>query len=338
MNESLPVPPGWHLVAFSGDVKVGQVVPVEHFARPIVLSRRASGDVQATARHCPHLGADLARATVDRDTLVCPLHGWKFDGRGTCVEAPGYTAQKRRLRVFPTLERFGAIFVSSDAAPDHEPAFQSAPADALYFRRGGTIEVGCPWHVIACNGYDIHHFRTIHRRGFHVPPSIDNVSPKQLRVQIHAKVLGDSARDQRIRRMTHDSVRIQIVNHGGSLLTVETDLRVFKTYLFLSLFPIAPERTLVRYALGIPRSGIFDRARHAYAYRHAEKFLEDDVVSLAGARLSPKMLTKDDTHLLQFFGWLGALETDHLDHPIQIRARSIEPAARAPDFATTPER
>ena len=331
MNEAIAVPPGWHLVAFSGDVKRGQVVPVEHFARPIVLTRLATGEVRATARHCPHLGADLARATIEGDTLVCPLHAWKFDGRGSCVEAPGYEVQKRRLRVFPTLERFGAIFVSSDPAPDHEPAFQTAAADTLYFRRGGQIEVGCPWHVIACNGYDIHHFRTIHRRGFHVPPRIDNVSPKQLRVQIHAKVLGDSARDQRLRKMTEDSVCIQIVNHGGSLLTVETDLRVFKTYLFLSLFPIARDRTLVRYTLGIPRTrfALLDHARHAYAYRHAERFLEDDVVSLAGARLSPKMLTKDDEHLLQFFGWLETLESDHLDRPIQIRTRSIEPASES---------
>ncbi len=308
--DTLCVPPGWHLVAFSEDVKVGPIVAVEHFARPIVLFRTESGEVRATARHCPHLGADLVRATSFGDALVCPLHAWKFDRRGRCVEAPGYDAPKRHLRVFPTLERFGAIFVSSDPAPDHEPAFQTAPEEALFFRRGGEVEVGCPWHVIACNGYDINHFRTIHRRGFHTPPVIDTLGPRQLRVRIHAKVLGDSPRDRRIRRMTRDSIRIQIVNHGGSLLTVETDLRLLRTYLFLSLFPLATDRTLVRYTLGIPRSRLapVDPLRHAFAFRHAERFLEDDVVSLAGARLSPKMLTKDDEHLAQFFSWLGSLD------------------------------
>ena len=64
--------------------------------------------------YCPHLGADIAvGGTVTEDCIVCPFHGWRFDGAGSNVEIPYAKTVNRtaRLRGWPTVERAGVIFV-----------------------------------------------------------------------------------------------------------------------------------------------------------------------------------------------------------------------------------
>lgn len=41
-----------------------------------------TGAVRSAPRRCPHLDADLAGAPVVDGELVCPNHGWSFDGAG----------------------------------------------------------------------------------------------------------------------------------------------------------------------------------------------------------------------------------------------------------------
>jgi hypothetical protein len=42
--------------------------------------------VSAAPRRCPHLDHDLAEGYVVRDELVCPGHGWAFDGVGNAYK------------------------------------------------------------------------------------------------------------------------------------------------------------------------------------------------------------------------------------------------------------
>ncbi len=47
-----------------------------------VLWRGTDGRVRSGPRYCPHLDHDLAEGYVAGDELVCPGHGWAFDGDG----------------------------------------------------------------------------------------------------------------------------------------------------------------------------------------------------------------------------------------------------------------
>lgn len=50
-------------------------------------------------RHCPHLGADLARfGDVDDDVLTCQLHGWQFDiNTGKCLTSDDAELRTKRI-------------------------------------------------------------------------------------------------------------------------------------------------------------------------------------------------------------------------------------------------
>ena len=51
----------------------------------IAVFRTRAGAVLAVANECPHKGGPLADGMLAGNTIVCPLHGFRFDPRdGTC--------------------------------------------------------------------------------------------------------------------------------------------------------------------------------------------------------------------------------------------------------------
>lgn len=47
----------------------------------IAVFRTRGGEVFATEAVCPHRGGPLADGVIDRQSVVCPLHGYAFDLR-----------------------------------------------------------------------------------------------------------------------------------------------------------------------------------------------------------------------------------------------------------------
>ena len=45
----------------------------------IAVFRARSGQWHAVQAQCPHRGGPLVDGLVGGSTLICPLHGWKFD-------------------------------------------------------------------------------------------------------------------------------------------------------------------------------------------------------------------------------------------------------------------
>ena len=60
----------------------GAVVAVEVDGHEFVVWRGRTGEIGSAPRSCPHLDHDLAEGFVVDDELVCPGHGWAFDGSG----------------------------------------------------------------------------------------------------------------------------------------------------------------------------------------------------------------------------------------------------------------
>jgi phenylpropionate dioxygenase-like ring-hydroxylating dioxygenase large terminal subunit len=64
-------------------VPPGRVVAVEAEGHEFVVWRGRGGRLGSAPRICPHLDHDLAEGYVVDDELVCPGHGWAFDGHGS---------------------------------------------------------------------------------------------------------------------------------------------------------------------------------------------------------------------------------------------------------------
>ncbi len=64
------------------ELQYGQVIAIDVAGEEFVVWRGGSGALGSAPRRCPHLDHDLAEGYVVGDELVCPGHGWGFDGRG----------------------------------------------------------------------------------------------------------------------------------------------------------------------------------------------------------------------------------------------------------------
>lgn len=209
-------PSGWFAIAWSAELGRTGVLNRRAFGQEWVVFRGESGEVQALAAYCPHLGAHLGHGgRVVGEQLRCPFHGFCFDRSGACQSTP-YGGKRPRLhiRALPTQERDGVVLVFHGAPqvpawplpenPQHaygRPVFQSwrirsHPQEIIE----NTVDHG---HFSAVHGYrglrplnpvktDGPHLRAgyevIRTQGLFGPWS----RPLVMRMAIHASGLGYS--------------------------------------------------------------------------------------------------------------------------------------------------
>ncbi|MDB9805262.1 Rieske 2Fe-2S domain-containing protein [Porticoccaceae bacterium] len=94
---NLPIPTGWFQVLYSHEIEVGQAKPLEYFDQEMVVFRTESGQAKVVDAYCPHMGAHLGYGIRDQaghgsavvgESIVCPFHGWAYDGDGKCTSIP----------------------------------------------------------------------------------------------------------------------------------------------------------------------------------------------------------------------------------------------------------
>jgi phenylpropionate dioxygenase-like ring-hydroxylating dioxygenase large terminal subunit len=116
----------WYPVARSDAVGEGELCAVRLLGEDLVLWR-AGGQAVAWLDLCIHRGTRLSLGKVENGLLVCPYHGWRYDGAGRCVGIPAHPGQtpptKARAHVYGTTERYGLIWVSLGDGDQDMPSF-----------------------------------------------------------------------------------------------------------------------------------------------------------------------------------------------------------------------
>ncbi len=93
----LPLPFGWFQVLYSNELSVGESKPLDYFDQELVIFRTESGLAKVLDAYCPHMGAHLGYGIRDHagggssvvgESIVCPFHGWQYNGEGQCTHIP----------------------------------------------------------------------------------------------------------------------------------------------------------------------------------------------------------------------------------------------------------
>ena len=121
-----PYPYGWFKIAYSTDLKAGEVKPIKYFGQEMVLFRTEAGEPKILDAYCPHLGAHLGYSNHEHtgrpgpvvgDSIVCPFHGWQYNGEGECTSIPyaknmpPRTVGKSVIKAWHTVEKNQSIWV-----------------------------------------------------------------------------------------------------------------------------------------------------------------------------------------------------------------------------------
>ena len=186
MSERIPMPMpfGWFQVAYSHELAVADSMPLRYFDTDLVLFRTEGGEAKVLDAYCPHMGAHLGYgirgqagggSAVVGDSIVCPFHGWAYNGDGQCTDVPyannlppKVARGEQVIRPWPVREQNQVIFVwyhPEGAEPSFEPELieeASIDNDAWGSFKLHTWDIATHMQEIGENAVDPAHFLYVH--------------------------------------------------------------------------------------------------------------------------------------------------------------------------------
>jgi len=245
-------PDGWFSVAASADLGVGDVKAAHYLGRDLVLFRGEDGGARVFDAHCPHLGAHLGvGGRVCGDGLVCPFHGWRFDGQGKLVEVPGLdrALPRARARAWPTSERNGRIFVwhhASGEPPGYEVIGYREHEEEWTPWHGNSYRVRVHVQDLTENILDRAHFVAVH----------DMAAAEREYFEVHfsgASMVVDQR--MKVTAMSQDGVEIQArtTTCGPGIAAIEVTQGPLEMLTYIAQTPVDNEITEVNLLFSMKR-------------------------------------------------------------------------------------
>lgn len=170
----------WLCVGRSEEIStVGDYCVRDIAGESVVLTRSASGEVNALINMCLHRGVPVTSGSGNTRRFVCPYHAWTYDLTGKLLAAPKMEdtdcdldqAQMRRLHC---TEWRGWIFINFAVKPAPFEEFIAPYEQELWWFKSDQceviekleIQVKCNWKLLVENLVDIYHVPILHKGTF----------------------------------------------------------------------------------------------------------------------------------------------------------------------------
>ncbi len=324
----MPMPYGWFQVAWSDEVPIGGARPLFFFDRHLVAWRDDRGQAHVWDAFCPHLGAHLGvRARIEGCEVVCPLHGWRYDQDGRCVDIPYSDRLNAQANVttYPVCERNGLLMAwyhPDEVAPQWEvPELTEFSGDhgfSQVFRR--QYSLNCHWQEIAETQVDAAHIQAhlveyqIMMNGGtkpeHVPtPQVDEYTTDGPIAQIRIAQDFPTPNGAVTGRIDTDVVG------PGFAATWFTGL--VDTLLLGCATPTGPGSCELRYSFVVRNQDdeeSTNRLGEAFIREIHERTAEDVEVWEAKAYVTRPALAKGDGPIMQYRRWCEQFYAEGVDH------------------------
>ena len=300
---------GWFQVAYSDDLKVGDVRPLRYFGRDMVLFRGEDGTPSVLDAHCPHLGAHMGHGgRVEGNSLRCPFHAWKFDTDGECVDIPYGEKTPKGVCVnkWPLVEINGLIMVWFH--PDGEAPTWELPVVPEYGDDAWTSYETRRWKIktrnqeMAENAVDQAHFLYLH--GTHNMPNA-SINPEG---HILNSLLPTTMKTAG--GLVEGEVQVKAYGFG---FTLNRFVGLVETLIVNSVTPIDEEYLDVRFAFMVKKMGgrsITDGIGMAFV-REISRQLEQDIPIWENKmHVRPPILSDGDGPIAKYRRWCKQFYAD----------------------------
>jgi phenylpropionate dioxygenase-like ring-hydroxylating dioxygenase large terminal subunit len=174
----------WYPAELSANIE-SDPVKCKILGQNLVLFRDSQGEAQCLSNICVHRCASLSNGWTSGDHVVCPYHGWEYNGDGKCRHIPSLgraqevSMARARVDAYPTQERYGIVFVFLGDLPaaDRPPLMEVGLWDKPGWRSTtASYEWKANYRRVVENALDFSHPEFVHlvgRRGadpnYHVP-------------------------------------------------------------------------------------------------------------------------------------------------------------------------
>ena len=140
------------------------------FGLRFVAFRDSQNNAHVLSDTCIHRGGSLSKGWVEKDCVVCPYHGWQYDGTGRCQEIPsqqkGKAPGRAKVDSYPVEERYGLVFAFLGDLPEDErpPLYDIPQLGQDGWRASAPVmnEINCYMERAIENGLDPFHNEFVH--------------------------------------------------------------------------------------------------------------------------------------------------------------------------------
>ncbi|CAB3785856.1 3-ketosteroid-9-alpha-monooxygenase, oxygenase component [Paraburkholderia caffeinitolerans] len=319
---------GWHCLGLANDYRDGKPHTLNVFGRRLAAFADSTGQIRVVDSYCPHMGADLSTGRVEGDTLVCPFHGWKWDGDGQCQSIP-YCKRippKAKIGAWRTCEQNKLLFVWHDpegGEPPESVAIPPIPACESDEWSDWVVDkmvIGTNCRELVDNISDMAHFATVHGAPVDYFANLfEEHKATQLLVGRSAR-LGD---DELIALSTYFGPAYHITEMSGT-----SGGHPINSILLNCHVPIDMNSFELRYGVivkkipGLSEEQNMEIAR-AYIAQAQAAFYEDVVIWDSKTRIDNPLLCEGDGPLYQMRDWYNQFYLDAADVRPATRARKV---------------
>jgi len=161
----------WYPVCTAAELTHEAPVRAQIMHLRFVAFRDAEGQAHVLSDTCVHRGGSLSKGKVWKDRVVCPYHGWQFDGTGACRHIPvlgndGKIPARAKVDSYPVEERYGIVFAFLGDQPESEriPLWDMPEWDQPGWRASeiNIIELNAYFERSMENGLDPVHNEFVH--------------------------------------------------------------------------------------------------------------------------------------------------------------------------------
>ncbi len=178
----------WTMLAHRSEVQEPRgFVTADLAGNPVLVIRDRDGALRGFHNVCRHRGALLeerCRGRLEREAIVCPYHGWSYDGHGRLVGAPNmadvahFDRSAWGLTTISVIEWNGWILGCSDRpAPEQQAALEQLALRTAAWRCSDLVkaaslqyDVAANWKIIFENYSECYHCPLVH-------PNLNRLTP-----------------------------------------------------------------------------------------------------------------------------------------------------------------
>ena len=163
----------WYVAAFGDEIK-DKLLARTLLGRRLVFYRTADQRVVALEDRCPHRSMPLSAGTLDKDTVVCAYHGFRFNSEGDCIEVPSQTTCPKNvgIKAYRTFERGPVVWIWMGEAEEADLSKlpeQDWMEDPLWKHSKGYLSLPASYIRLHENLLDLTHLSFLHAKSFGTP-------------------------------------------------------------------------------------------------------------------------------------------------------------------------
>ena len=148
----------WHPVMASGGLTARSPAAIKLNGQSIALFRTGNGQLGAIDNQCAHRRMKLSLGRVENGRVICPYHGWSFNGAGE-GESPSSPRLHACVTSYACAESGGVIWVKARNAAQELPSLQM---EGWNYAGAVFNKVHAPLDLVLDNFSEIEHTVTTH--------------------------------------------------------------------------------------------------------------------------------------------------------------------------------